>query len=135
MWSTGDTTSTIEVFQAGDYSVVVTNEAGCSTSGTSTATNGCEASFVVPNAFSPNADGLNDVFTPVSFGNPIFYEMKIFNRWGEMIFKSDDFLQGWDGTISGKMQELGTYIWLLSFKDGLTPDEVQVLSGNVILLR
>lgn len=85
-----------------------------------------------PSAFSPNGDGLNDVFLPVQ-GNLITVEsFRIFNRWGNLIF--DDNTQGWDGTFSGKPEEMGTYVYELAYKvEGR--NETYHKQGSVTLLR
>ncbi len=91
--------------------------------------------LVLPNAFTPNGDGLNDVFRVT---NPSLYpafEMLIFNRWGEEVFRSDDILSGWDGTWRGRNQETGIYIWMIRYRRGQAAGEEVVLRGNVTLLR
>jgi gliding motility-associated-like protein len=100
-----------------------------------------DAKVWVPNAFSPNKDGHNDVFIPNSIlifnntGNPILdYRMEVYNRWGEMVFVSDDAKMGWDGTYQGKPCQQGQYIYkvrALSL-DGITSFNID---GILILLR
>lgn len=69
-----------------------------------------EFMFYVPNTFTPNDDGKNDVFKPSGSGI-MKYEMKIFDRWGELLFMTSDFNTGWDGkTSSGKFAETGVYV-------------------------
>lgn len=74
-----------------------------------------DAEITMPNAFTPNQDGLNDIFAPVFHQGINGYYLVIFNRWGEMIFQSNDPNEGWDGTYRGKESELGTYIWTLVY--------------------
>jgi gliding motility-associated-like protein len=89
--------------------------------------------MVVPNAFTPNGDGINDVFKPAIYGTAVNYTMTIFNRWGQMIFKTRDPGKGWDGTLSGELQPEGTYIWDCQFQLlGNKPDHK---SGTVVLIR
>lgn len=85
-----------------------------------------------PSGFTPNGDGINDVFLPVQ-GTLIAVEsFKIFNRWGNLIF--NDNTQGWDGTYEGKAEEMGTYIYELTYKiEGRT--ETYHKQGSVTLLR
>jgi gliding motility-associated-like protein len=64
----------------------------------------------IPNAFTPNGDGLNDEFAPVGYGVKQF-EMKIFNRWGELIFTTDDIQNKWDGTYLGEKVQPGSYVY------------------------
>ncbi len=65
----------------------------------------------VPNAFSPNGDGLNDWFKPVTNGHPEAFQMLIFNRWGHKIFTSQQVDAGWDGRIGGATADAGTYFY------------------------
>jgi gliding motility-associated-like protein len=85
-----------------------------------------------PNAFSPNGDGLNDIFT-FKGRFIIASSMKIYNRWGELIFQTNDPDRGWDGTINGKMAPPGTYIHQTELTDemGIT----FIKSGEIILIR
>ena len=86
-----------------------------------------------PNAFSPDGDGLNDVFK-VSGQGIIDFEMEIFNRWGQMVFKSSNINQNWDGTFKGKDLPTGTYVYKIKI---ITYGENQksVKSGTISLVR
>ena len=86
----------------------------------------------VPNAFSPNGDGKNDVFRikPVSMH---VQTSEIYNRWGQKIYSSPDYRKGWDGRINGNVQDEGMYIWILIGKD---ENGKQIRrSGNLVLIR
>ncbi len=65
----------------------------------------------VPNTFTPNGDEFNQVFMPVFPSQPAIYNLKIYNRWGEMIFESNDTNIGWDGTYNGVLVQDGAYTW------------------------
>jgi len=70
--------------------------------------------FYVPNAFTPNGDGINETFKPYGFGfNPEKYEFLIFERTGRLIFQTNNFEQGWNGFDNGKMVPFGTYVYLI----------------------
>ncbi|HEX6334148.1 MAG TPA: choice-of-anchor L domain-containing protein [Flavisolibacter sp.] len=71
----------------------------------------------VPTAFTPNGDGRNDVLRPIAVGMKEFHYFRVYNRWGEMIFSTNDPDRGWDGTIAGSKQATGTYIWILEAVD------------------
>jgi gliding motility-associated-like protein len=74
------------------------------------------SSIYMPSAFTPNGDGLNDVFT--AFGMDLKeYQLIIYNRWGEKIFQTKDINLGWDGTYKGTASPLGLYIWELEASD------------------
>ncbi len=90
--------------------------------------------FHVPNAFTPNGDGLNDVFIPkaVLFGYRA-YRFSIWNRWGEEIFTTEDPNQGWDGNFKGIASPGGGYLWEASILDAR--NRRQNFKGSVVLLR
>jgi gliding motility-associated-like protein len=76
----------------------------------------------VPTAFTPNHDGRNDVLRPVAVGISQFKYFRIFNRWGNMVYSSQDPSQGWDGKIKGLEQSTGSYVWIaeaIDFKGNL----------------
>ncbi len=70
------------------------------------------AGIYVPNAFTPNGDGLNDVFIPIGLGLEKFITFQIYNRWGQLLFSTGDEGKGWDGTFNGQPQSNGTYVWM-----------------------
>ncbi|MDX2000815.1 MAG: PKD domain-containing protein [Chitinophagales bacterium] len=112
---------------------------------TVTDTSSCEARYCkdleitfrpvidLPNAFSPNGDGLNDIFYVEGYGVSTM-EFRIYNRWGELVFESDRLEHGWDGTYKGQAQEAEVYAFTLkaTFKDGTSSD---LRKGNITLLR
>jgi gliding motility-associated-like protein len=88
--------------------------------------------YYVPNAFTPNADGVNDIFRaiPVGMANTYF---RIFNRRGQVMFETSQYLKGWDGTFNGKPQPNGTYVWIVT---GTDRDYKKVeMKGTVNLIR
>lgn len=89
--------------------------------------------ITLPNAFTPNDDGNNDIFKILASGFKKLNSFKIFDRWGIMIFSTTDFRKGWDGTYKGKKCELGTYFWLVEAID--LNDKKQLIKGDVNLLR
>lgn len=94
----------------------------------------------VPNAFSPNGDSLNDVWkvSAISVYNVIGsqlnqFSMDVYNRWGSLVFESDDIYKGWDGTFKGEKAPADVYIYIIS-AEGIDKKYIQ-LKGNVTLLR
>jgi gliding motility-associated-like protein len=89
--------------------------------------------YYIPNAFSPNGDGQNDIFRAIPVGMVTTDWFRIFNRYGEMIFETNQWLKGWDGTYKGKKQAIGAYIWIIKGKDrnGKTVE----MKGTVMLLQ
>lgn len=84
---------------------------------------------MIPNAFSPNDDGLNDKFN----GHPEQYILRIFNRWRENVFTSYKVSDKWDGTFGGKICETGTYFYQLQSK--CFNGEIEVQKGEITLIR
>ena len=124
-----------------DYILTVTSAKGCQKSDTITVLIVIPAEIEVPDAFTPNQDGLNDVFLAYDVlgfeGKGIDeFNFYIFNRWGEVIFESDDITKGWDGTHgrSNKKSEIGTYVWLIKYNTQKDSD-IKTLYGNVSLIR
>lgn len=87
----------------------------------------------VPNAFSPNNDGSNDILYVKGFGVE-YLEFKVYNRWGELVFESNSLENGWDGIYKGRAQEQEVYTYTLEawFENGTKTD---LRKGNVTLLR
>ncbi|MEW6469817.1 MAG: gliding motility-associated C-terminal domain-containing protein [Bacteroidota bacterium] len=71
------------------------------------------ANLYVPNAFTPNGDGINDLFGAKGDGI-IEYSIQIFNRWGELVFESSDINKQWDGTYKGQIAETGAYAYSIT---------------------
>lgn len=91
------------------------------------------ASYVlVPSAFSPNNDGLNDVLFPVTGGLVTVESFKIFNRWGQVVFASAT--EGWDGNFKGQPEETATYVYDVRYRVQGKEDAYSV-SGSVVLIR
>lgn len=87
----------------------------------------------VPNGFTPNNDGMNDVFKARGIGITSF-RMMIFNRWGEKLFETHDIDQGWDGTVNGELVMNDVYTYLIAYTD-LTSPLVQYKKGVVAIVR
>jgi gliding motility-associated-like protein len=92
--------------------------------------------YYVPNAFTPDGDEFNQVFIPVftSGFDPYNFNMEIYNRWGELIFASQNHLEGWDGSYGGYKCPSGVYSWKITYK---TPsnDFKETITGHVELLH
>ena len=99
--------------------LIVMNQYGCSDTAYVPVEIGPEFTFYIPNAFSPsNDDGINDFFTGKGIGIAT-YEMWIFDRWGELIFQSDDITKGWDGRANNgdKIAQQGVYVYKIEVRD------------------
>lgn len=94
---------------------IVTNEYGCKDTAIREVYVIPYTTIYVPNAFSPDGDGLNDVFQP-EVRDVLSYRLDIFTRWGNIIFSTEDPKQGWDGKHNGKMMGDGVYIYQIHFR-------------------
>jgi gliding motility-associated-like protein len=92
-----------------------------------------------PNAFSPNGDRVNEVFRPVTRGNHEVRTFRIINRWGQVVYESQDEHTGWDGTYNGKQQDMGTYYYYFAYKcgegGGDAPNQQFEEKGEFLLMR
>lgn len=131
-WSTGSTQAAIQVTQPGTYGVTLTDDIGCDAEDQIRVDYHCDALIQVPTGFSPNAEPPNDAF--MVYGNePPSFHIRIYNRWGEMIFESDDFHFQWYGDADGHHQPIGTYVYVIRYTDFDGTDKQ--LQGNVTLIR
>ncbi|MES2371402.1 MAG: M43 family zinc metalloprotease [Bacteroidota bacterium] len=132
-WSTGSNSSSISITQPGTYSALVVDRNGCSGSASINVMFQKCIPIQIPNAFTPNSDGKNDVFRPLIGVATNNYTMQIWNRWGRLFFETHDSKKGWDGRYNGVQQTTGTFIYIISFTD---PDGVAVYrSGTLLLLK
>lgn len=123
---------------AGSYTYIVSNNCGIDSS-IATVTieeinnDSCFfESLFVPNAFTPNGDGLNDELLVRYAGNYDTYIFRIYNRWGGLVFETDDINNGWNGFFEGKLQSTDVFGYFLELKCG---DQVKQLKGNITILR
>ena len=93
----------------------------------------CSETCFVPNSFTPNGDGTNDLFKPIIEGSLSVYQFSIFNRYGQQVFSSTELSKGWDGTFRSVPQIPGTYIWQLSYR--FKNRKPQFKKGTVLLIR
>jgi gliding motility-associated-like protein len=121
------------------YKVTVTDANGCVSSRNLTLVVVCNnKNFFIPNTFSPNNDGSNDRFYPRGTGLNLIQALRIFNRWGELVFEkrnfpANDALSGWDGTYKGKPAATDTYIYMID----IICENANIITykGNVTLIR
>ncbi|MFM9943688.1 MAG: gliding motility-associated C-terminal domain-containing protein [Bacteroidia bacterium] len=136
VWENGLTDKIRFVEEAGKYFVTVTDEVGCQATDTivvKTDPNKLPNTIYIPNAFTPNGDGLNDVFPfemPVVYND---YNLKVFTRWGEKIYDSDSTPNPWDGVTLKEADQLDAYIWVATYKacDGKRHTD----KGTITILR
>ncbi len=131
LWQDGSTYPTYLVRQTGQFSVMISNECGSLSDTVIIQKGGCE--LFIPNSFTPNGDGKNDIFRPLTFGNFNFYEFTVFNRYGKVVFSSNDPKKGWNGNYMGKDQDAGTYVWKCIYQIDKMMKNTE--TGTVILIR
>jgi gliding motility-associated-like protein len=90
--------------------------------------------ITVPNAFTPNGDGKNDYLYPLNGNLASNLEFQVYNRYGQLVFETRDWSRKWDGTIGGKPQPTGTYVWMLHYTDGASGKSF-FLRGSSVLIR
>lgn len=119
-----------------EVKLVSFNELGCTDTARKVLIGGSSTVYYIPNAFSPDGDEFNNTFQPVFTQgfDPMNFELRIFDRWGEVLFESHDASAGWDGSYSGQPVPSGMYVWQIVFhspNDG----KAQQLQGHLSLLR
>ena len=134
LWQDGSTGATLLVTAPGVYTVEV-NAGGCSLLRSVTITsNDCEILLLMPNAFTPNGDGVNDLLIPIESQNITSMRTKIFNRWGQKIHESGNRYIEWDGTFdNGEPVPTGTYYWSL-IATGFQGGTIE-MKGTVSIIR
>ena len=135
-WSDGSQMNTLVVSAAGSYRVVITDEFGCIGEDEITLTRQCPTSVYVPNAFTPNDDGINDGIG-VYGEDVIAMRFSIFDRWGNEVFDTTTLEEEWDGIYLGDPASVGIYSWMLDLTG--YEDNGQIFSrisqGSLQLIR
>ncbi|PSK93865.1 gliding motility-associated C-terminal domain-containing protein [Taibaiella chishuiensis] len=139
LWSTGDTTCCITVDRPGIYKLQAFNICGVQEKSVKVDYVPCSYCLFVPNAFSPNGDGNNDVFKITQTCPLDKYKLKIYNRWGQMVFVSYRVDNSWDGTYQGNAADIGTYYYVIEATIGANNTERHKgdikLKGDITLIR
>jgi len=133
-----DPTHEFPTADGGAYNVqlIALSPLGCADTTWLTIAVDVELLYFIPNTFTPDYDEHNQYFRPVFTAgfDPYDFNMKIFNRWGEIIWESNDSVVGWDGTYNGKLVQDGTYAWKIEFKTAYS-DERKMINGHVNILK
>ena len=137
LWQDGTTGPFTQIAEAGIYAVTLTDNCNEVTDEVVLGFTNCTICEVyVPNAFSPDFNGYNDYFRPYSNCVLENYSMKIFNRWGALVFESADVDTGWDGRFKGKDIGEGVYVYLLEFQVNQMGETLdRQLSGDVTVTK
>lgn len=132
------TSHTFPSDKEGDYIVtlVASNGENCSDTAKMIIVIEEELIFYIPNSFTPDNDGYNEMFQPVFTAgfDPLNFNMLIYNRWGEIVFESNDAAIGWKGTYGNKIAKDGVYLWKIEFKETKS-DKRHYYQGHISLIR
>ena len=136
-WSNGSSGMQVSNLEVGNYTVTITDALGCTATATTSITPKppceCGEDVFVPNVFSPNNDGKNDVLYIEGNGLINIY-WGIYDRWGNLVFETKDSAKGWNGTFNGNKSEQGIYMYYLTGTCVKTNSMVS-LKGDVSMLR
>lgn len=130
VWQDGSTDNSFTISQAGSYEVMIGND--CAETVVNLEVESGNCLVTMPNVFTPDSDGINDFFGPVSEGAVEVLQFKIFNRWGEVVF-NENTSQGWDGKYKDKAAPSDVYVYTIEFIKGNGTREL--MSGDVTLIR
>jgi gliding motility-associated-like protein len=144
LWSTGETSTEILV-DSGLVTLTVFSGCGAITDSVFVSYIDCdtlECIVMAPNVFTPNDDGQNDTFGPVTTCDEdglLQYNMKIFNRWGNLVFESSESMNKWNGEQNGQPSATDAYFYIIQYASPTGPpevmDEVKTIKGSVTLVR
>ena len=135
-WSDFSTGTSIIVNEPGDYWIEV-KDGDCIISDTIRIDEidfNCGCKIYIPNVFSPNYDGKNDEFYPLSPCELLDYRLTIFDRWGQMAYHSTNAGERWDGSFKGQSLEGGLFVYFLQYRFFYQTD-INLCSGNISIIR
>jgi gliding motility-associated-like protein len=133
-WQDGTMGGLFTATASGLYRITAQNGCGRDTAQMNIIFESCPCTLLLPNAFTPNGDGVNDNFRPLHACDMADYSMTIFNRYGEKIYFTKDPLEGWNGKIKGSLLNMGGYVWTVIYTKPSTKQIIQK-QGSVLLLR
>ena len=116
-WSNGDTSLIIEDLPVGNYSVQITDAAGCVQNESITIASKSSNCLIIPTAFSPNSDGKNDVWLIEGLDLTLENNVEIYNRWGAMLYQNSAYQNDWDGKINGKDLPTSGYFYIVTIQE------------------
>ncbi len=133
-WDNGLIFPNRTIKDSGTYSITVSNECSEDSRSFNVAFEECQCNLFVPSAFTPNNDGLNDTFKPGVQCSLKEYRLKIYNRYGNVVYESADWQKGWNGKLGSQDLPTGVYIWLMEYRN---PNNKQLFkkNGTIVLIR
>jgi gliding motility-associated-like protein len=137
VWNTGATTPELRVTKAGLYTVAVSNACGMVYDSVTINQQNCNCYVWVPNVFTPNGDQTNDYFSPRLSCEYDYFNLVIYNRWGQEVFSSNKISVNWDGKANGIELPSDVYIWKITstLRNAGAISMSKNVSGTVTLLR
>jgi gliding motility-associated-like protein len=126
----------VEIIAAGEYHVTASNDF-CTSNYTQSIQEHCAGRLFIPNSFTPNNDGINDVFKPVSNGHVDDFDFRVYDRWGTLIFQTNNLDEGWDGRLRNNIVMIDVFVYKVSYEylsenGGFEKEE---LVGTVTVLK
>ncbi len=134
LWSTGLIYPVRKMTDSGTYSITAYNECSVDNKTFTVAIEACNCKVFVPNSFTPNKDGLNDRFKPIIDCNPLRYEFFVYDKFGQVQFRTSKIQEGWDGYIKAYPGQPGVYVWRTIYQNP-NDKKVHQLRGTVTLIR
>ena len=134
-WFDGSTMPGIVLMDSGIYWVEITDICKTYTDSFRLTLENCDCKMIIPNAFTPNGDGINDEFYPVIDCDIIEYRLYIYNRWGSLMYQTYKQDDKWDGTFDSKKVTAGVYFFTIEFKSKYKPNMVQTKTGSITLFK
>ena len=133
-WSTGATSKTLQVQLPGIYRLAVPDANGCKgTDSTAVFAKQCINGVFFPSGFTPDNNGKNDLFKPLVYGRLVQFKLMVYNRWGAVVFQSNDPDRGWNGKVSGVLQDNAVFAWVCTYQ--LEGAASRIEKGTVMLIR
>lgn len=133
LWSDGSTDTTLYLTDYGIYTALVTDSNQCINIAQVEVRNICPPKLFVPNAFTPhNKDDVNDLFMPVAL-NVVKLHLQVYNRWGELVFETNELNSGWNGMYKQEQAQADVYVYTITYEGADT--FVKTKHGNVTLLK
>lgn len=136
LWNTGSTSKSVIADKEGVYSVKGFNKCGNAADSILVNIEVCSDELYFPTAFTPNSDGINDVYKAAYFKGLMIYDyyLRIYNRWGQLVFSTTSIAQGWDGKVNGQRQATSTFIWQAQYRKSANTAPIKK-NGTVTLIN
>lgn len=129
-WSTGADSNTVNNLESGTYLLTITDDNGCQKIGDYVIPESFNECIFIPSSFTPNGDGTNDAWVIRNIDLYPGHQVKIFNRWGNLLYEGKPYTNPWDGTFNGNPVPGETYYYIVDLNNGLEP-----YTGTVTIIR